>query len=104
MAYSDKWREAIRDAIQGIPQAELARKMNMSTGTIQNMLSGRIPAEIKTVQKFADAIGDSRMKWELFAKICKTDVHMREYYDMSEESMRQVLDIVEELERKEQNK
>jgi len=97
LVYSEKWSEEVRRAMGNRTQLGVAKKIGVSAGTIQNMLAGKIPTDKAIIRGFAEAIDESPDKWELFAKLCDTEIYLRGNYNMSEMSMREVLDIIEEI-------
>lgn len=99
MRYSNKWAEDVKAAIGNRSQREIAIKMQVSPTTVQNMLAGRIPEE-NIVVAFSKAVGESAAEWLLKARLAKNELFLRQNNKLSEETVRLLLEIIEEEERK----
>jgi transcriptional regulator with XRE-family HTH domain len=100
MAHSEKFREDVLRSISGKSQRQIAAKMGVSQTTVSNMQYGRIPTDVGMVRRFAEAVGENPDEWELKAKLYSTEVALRAEHNLSEDSMRQILKIIEEEEEK----
>ncbi|MHB0911943.1 MAG: helix-turn-helix domain-containing protein [Armatimonadota bacterium] len=95
MAYSYKWGRDVAEAIGEKSQRSVAGKVGVSQTMIGNMVSGKIPSDMGTVRRFAEAVGQDPDEWELKAVLCETEAYLRDLYDLSDEEMQSILRILE---------
>ena len=97
--YSERFKEDVLKAAAGKSQREIAAKMGVSQTTVSNMQYGRIPADIKLVRRFAEAVGENPDAWVRRAKLYSEEVHLRDLGFLSDDAVKRILEIMEEAEK-----